>query len=834
MTLKNEIFEGIAAYRALNPAKEGRDRYYDYMLRKAEEEDKIMQETGRTREEVRSGLLSPKVSIKRTASTQTPGIDTTTGTPQQAFNPTFGPMQAGGVQGGGFGSTIAEDWGANRRLEHGGMVGRYAGGGLASRGYGSRFAAPGASLGSTLTRTREQDDLVMSLLGADNQERIADESAPNTRARRGNEPPDFAPQEMDTASTPGVSTARQPVQPPGEMDTVSTGALDTSPPQSRLTPQTEIDSATGMQPARQLVDAEIRAKRAPAPRPQRATPRRADESDAPPPRQFEPQEMDSASGGQPAALTAGAPPAFYGAEGAPPGEAAAVDTAPSTAVSTTGRAKYGATTAPEGVQGEPTRTSNIGRAIRGIFENTPLDELYKRRTILIEQRNAPFAQRTEDERNDMDAEIARLDGEIAAMEGQQKAAAGGARPTAGSPAAGGQGSQAPGAPAQPPAASPAAPPAAPALSTKPPSFDPWAGTNPPKGTNQVPPAGSRNTNGPPTSGQNTPGGNPASAAPPRMQRLDDQRRATAFNPDDPNDVAQAQARGTSWQAGQATSSPMQPHSYANEDVAAVLKAGMSGMRPNPQGGPTTPGVGANSRGVYQQFVAAHDQGGRLTPGMATVAGLTAQYQELLRRGRPDLAARIATSILSSASLEAAAAGAHARDLARSGNYSAAAQAAVEGLDYIPDNMNHKLGPDGKSIVVSNQQGQVTGRVPLTGPMVLQIALGLSDGTMMWQALQAASQYGQKPDKTAEGRELTNQLRREQIEGARLRNAKMRAGPQAKSGAAPTSAGQVLQGVTESVFGPERRDAPRVINQGGGENQDYGMPIGEVHDGPEEP
>lgn len=866
MTLKNEIFEGIAAakgvadtYRTMTGT--GSDRYYDYMLAKAKEADRIMKESEEVREREKNTPpgSTPGNTPPTYASTGTPGSGEQTwppgpnypgavvqrgifGFPSTSYpggTPPFNPDAPRFEQGGAVRTDdpfrrqvdrgtreirreqIGRDLdkpqlsrpGADQYMREEGYpnrfdvpqeyraLRRYAGGGPVSRGYGSRTAAPGASLGSVIARgpsqePSEADDLVMSLLG-DNAERVADESVPNTRARRGMEPRGLQPPgEMDTASTPGVGAAIDTGPP-----MPSAGPLPDAPPipasmrrpPTGLVPQTEVDSATGMQPARQLVDAEVRDTR-PTPRPQRATPRiAAPDADLP---GITSEELAGA-GEQPPEGAAAAP--------------AAVDT------SAPGRAKYGATDAPVGVAGEPTRTSNIGRFVRGLFETTPLDQLYKERTILIEQRNAPFAQRTEQERQDMDARIAALDGEIAALEGQQKAASG-APAAAGSPAAGGQGSQAPGTPGSP------------ALQTS----SPYGKVPGPMQETGGTPTEVRNT-GPypnrpparPTSGTNTPGGNPRAASPPSTSRLDDPRRTKAFNPDDPNDAAQAQLRGTTWQQGQATDMPMQPQPYTNEQLSQALSAGMQAMPQGANGGPPVVGQGANSRPVFQAFVNAHNGGGTLTPGMAMVRGLVAQYQFLVGKGRPDLAQKIAASVIQAANLEAGSYGMQAVDAIRSGNGQGAAQLVAKGLDMIPDNMNHKVGPDGKSIVVSNQQGQQTGTIPLNGALILKIAMGLSDGTMMWQALQAAAQYGQKPDVNAEGRALTNELRRRQIEGAGLRNDRLRRGPQGKPGVAATGAGNAAADIL-AKYGPQTPDQPprQERSQGsddGGVSIDYDPP-----------
>src|SRR6185436_4809225 len=59
-------------------------------------------------------------------------------------------------------------------------------------------------------------------------------------------------------------------------------------------------------------------------------------------------------------------------------------------------------------------------------------------------------------------------------------------------------------------------------------------------------------------------------------------------------------------------------------------------------------------------------------------------------------------------------------------------------------------------------GQVTARTPMDGQTILKIALGMSDGSMLWGALQKAAALVAPPDKDATGRALRDELTRLRI------------------------------------------------------------------------
>ena len=228
--------------------------------------------------------------------------------------------------------------------------------------------------------------------------------------------------------------------------------------------------------------------------------------------------------------------------------------------------------------------------------------------------------------------------------------------------------------------------------------------------------------------------------------------------------------------------------YTNQQIATTLTGASTLVRPGVDGGPPPPGHLAASRPMFNAFVQAHNEGGKLTPGEAMIAGMTGKYMAMLSQGRVDQANRMAYGILQAANLEAAAHGAAGRDALARGDIQGARQAAVDGLNYIADGVSHRLSADGSMIESYDPRtGLVTGQTPADGRIVLATLLGLDNGTLFWKTLQASAQMLQKPDRNAEGRQLTNDLRRRQIAMADYRLAHPPQ-PRGGGGGATTSPG----------------------------------------------
>lgn len=328
-------------------------------------------------------------------------------------------------------------------------------------------------------------------------------------------------------------------------------------------------------------------------------------------------------------------------------------------------------------------------------------------------------------------------------------------------------------------APPPVPPAKPAATTTTP---PPASSN--GGATTTPPPASSNGGATTTSGgSSTPGGAPgttvapppgagAANAPTQARKgLTDPTRVDAYDPTNQQDASQARARG----------------SY-QQQVMTVMAGALQHAPPGVVTDMTKVplGEGAPSREAFQQFVAANNPGG-YTPGQAAMAGMIARYQVLLSQGRVEEAGKMAWGLIQAANLEAAALARTAGDAMRSGDTRGATNLIAQGLDYLPDGVNHKASPDGRFIITSNEQGQVTGQTPVTPQLIMALVTGIGDGSMMWQALQqsVASWLAMKrePDRDAEGRALRNQATRNQLELQRQRIAK---GNQPRGGGQQTS------------------------------------------------
>ena len=284
----------------------------------------------------------------------------------------------------------------------------------------------------------------------------------------------------------------------------------------------------------------------------------------------------------------------------------------------------------------------------------------------------------------------------------------------------------------------------------------------PTGTagDRAPPAGSAPANTP----SGAPKAGPDDTAPgpngTRVARgsLQDQTRTKAFDPvADFNDPGRAPA----------TTSLA---SYTPQDFTQVMQGAASVAKQGPVG------QGAISRENFNAYTAKHSQGGQFTPGEAMLVGMMSDYKMLLAQGRVDQANKMAYGLIQAASLEAASYGMVARDALKAGDHVSALNNGVMALNYLPDGKTFKASPDGKTITAYNAQtGQPTGSAQVSPQQLLALITGIADGSLLWQALQTSAAMIGKPDRNAEGRKLTNDLRREQIEGAKLRNAKLRSG-----------------------------------------------------------
>ena len=347
-----------------------------------------------------------------------------------------------------------------------------------------------------------------------------------------------------------------------------------------------------------------------------------------------------------------------------------------------------------------------------------------------------------------------------------------------------------------------------------------------QGTAQAPPPGAATAQAPSTAPSTTGGGTQVAAnvpaaiktgAPPAARgSLGDQTRTAAFDPtgqtvaSDPSDPRNM---GAVDQSGR----DLRGTGVSQADLHQTV---VGAMQSAPKDGHIV-GNGAVERSTYQQFVQAHNQGGRLTSGQALLVGMVGKYKVLLSQGRAQEASMMAWGLIQAANIEAASYAKVAQDQMRSGDTRGATQSLAQSADNLPDGMHHRASADGRFIETYDQNGQLVNRLEMNGRAALQLALGLADGSMMWDALQGTvSAYSAmtKPDRNATGRALDNEYKRRQIENADLRNAKLRAGSGPGRGAAvPSEAASRVDaklGVRPPAASPSR-------SQGGGE--DNGLP-----------
>ncbi len=154
---------------------------------------------------------------------------------------------------------------------------------------------------------------------------------------------------------------------------------------------------------------------------------------------------------------------------------------------------------------------------------------------------------------------------------------------------------------------------------------------------------------------------------------------------------------------------------------------------------------------------------------------------------------MAWGLIQAANLEAASLGMVARDQLQQGDMRGGLNTLTKALDHAPDGMVHKATPNG--INTYDASGRLTNSMVVDGKRALAIALGLSDGSLMWNVLQNAVSSLSPPDKNAEGRALRNDLTRLQIEGARQRLSKLQSSGQGQSAEARQLGALLSRGTT---------------------------------------
>lgn len=328
------------------------------------------------------------------------------------------------------------------------------------------------------------------------------------------------------------------------------------------------------------------------------------------------------------------------------------------------------------------------------------------------------------------------------------------------------------------------------------------------GNQPAPPPGSQPANTPSTAPK--PVQTALNAGPPPAMKgsLGDKTRVAAYDPvadaDDPRNVRAVDAGG---------------RAYSPEEIQQVLGGAASAAKTGPNGEPPPIGQGTVSRGNFNAYVQHHSQGGKFSPGEAMLAGMMSDYRMLLKQGRIQQANMMAYGLIQAASIEAASYGRVAGDQLKQGNYGAALANVVKGANYLPDGLTFKVGPDGKSIVATNNAGEVTAHQPVTPQQIIAMVTGLADGTLLWQTLQSSAAMLQKPDRNVEGRALSNQIKRNNLI---LQEQKIRKGQGGGGGAAgPSAAATEVSSRLAALGGGGGATSPNpttvVVNQQGSDD-----------------
>lgn len=320
-------------------------------------------------------------------------------------------------------------------------------------------------------------------------------------------------------------------------------------------------------------------------------------------------------------------------------------------------------------------------------------------------------------------------------------------------------------------------------------------------------------------GTNTPGGMAAAPVPsPVPGALSDQNRTAAFNPATEQGIGAVDASGQvvpkpqmlQAQAPQpgatnaAAADSQRPGNLSSNNVMDDFKSALDGAHKGAlmsmQQKGLTPqqvqsGVGAASPRATNAILHRFGGNGRLTPGEAMVAGMTHVYAKALEMGDVAKANQMAFAIVQRANLEASVNGKAAIAALHGGDLKKGTEMMIRGHDWLPDGVRINMAPDGKSVIATDLEGKHQ-QLPLDGRWVMQAAMGLQDGSAMWNMINQhaamVAQGAKGADRDAAGRALRNQKTGLEIE--RLRR-KM-AAPTGGGSAAPS----VMSRIQEALSG----------------------------------
>ena len=261
--------------------------------------------------------------------------------------------------------------------------------------------------------------------------------------------------------------------------------------------------------------------------------------------------------------------------------------------------------------------------------------------------------------------------------------------------------------------------------------------------NSGPQSGNGSTPAPPQQAMNT--------GTPQRKALSDQSRTAAYDPtadaSDPRNIRPVDVNG---------------RTYTDQDVGDLIGSAVQAARPGPNGTPII-GQGAVRPQTFDAYAQRNSQGGKLSKGEALLVGMLSDYRTLMKQGRIQQASLMAYGLMQAANVEAAVYGQSAMKLLQQGDTQGATQKMIDGVNMFPDGKQHVVNKDGSISVTDPYTGQVLHTGPVTGQQLLAGIMGLQDGTAFWNALQSAASMFQKPDRDAEGRALSNEIKRRQIQ-----------------------------------------------------------------------
>lgn len=235
--------------------------------------------------------------------------------------------------------------------------------------------------------------------------------------------------------------------------------------------------------------------------------------------------------------------------------------------------------------------------------------------------------------------------------------------------------------------------------------------------------GGRGTSATGGSGATTGGAGAGGQGKSARKGLKDQTRTAAFNPEDDEDMREA-----------------------DEVTRQAIKGGLQfaaktfGLGTDQQGSQAfVTGVGAPDKQTMQavdQTVARtvpDDYSGSLGRAKLQIRRMEIMYRWAVANGNTDRANKLAFEIMQYSAGTAAQYGAQAARAFQAGDHSTGQKELVTALDEIPDGYSVTSAPDG-SIVYTDSKGREISRTRMTAEQMFNVAMGLSNRSMYWGIL----------------------------------------------------------------------------------------------------